>query len=184
MNRGGKGRGRVFNRRIYYQLCGKPDHFVDKCYHCFDKNFQRQVPNQGFTRANDGNQYNNRAYMASFSDSKGAYMSETSSMLGSYDGNNPRFSTSDSFVAQSSFLDFSWFVDFGATNHITLNLSNLSLRTPYNGGDKVVIGNDKQLPITHVDTSRLFTNLKPTLVLSIPNVLHVPSMKKNLHSVS
>ena len=96
MNREGRGRGRASNRRIYYQLCGKSSHFVDKYYHRFDKNFQQQVPNKGLTRANDGNQYNNRAYIASFSDSNGAYMSEIGFMLGSHDGNNPR---SSNFVA-------------------------------------------------------------------------------------
>ena len=95
--------------------------------------------------------------MAFFSDSNGAYMSETGSMLGSHDGNNPRSSTSDTFVAQSSFSDLSWFVDSGATNHITSNLNNLSLHTPYNGGDKVAIGNGKKLLITHVSTSHLCT---------------------------
>ena len=45
--RGGRGRGRS-NRRIYCQLCGKPRHFVDKCYHRFDKNFQRNTGGQNF----------------------------------------------------------------------------------------------------------------------------------------
>ena len=42
-NRGGyvdqEGRGRQFGRRFYYQVCGKLEHFVDRCYHCFDRNF-------------------------------------------------------------------------------------------------------------------------------------------------
>ena len=41
--RGGRGRGRASNRRIYCQLCGKSGHFVVKCYHRFDKNFQRNT---------------------------------------------------------------------------------------------------------------------------------------------
>jgi len=32
-NRGGRSRGRSGGRRIYCQLCGKPGHFVDKCFH-------------------------------------------------------------------------------------------------------------------------------------------------------
>ena len=114
-------------------------------------------------------------------------MSETGSILSSHYGSHPRPSrpsTSDNFVAQSSFSDPSWFVDSRATNHITSNLSNLSLRTPYNGGDKVVIDNGKKLSITHVGISHLCTHLKPTSILLVPNVLHVPSMKKNLLSVS
>lgn len=33
INRGGRGHGRMSGRRISCQLCGKPRHFVDKCYH-------------------------------------------------------------------------------------------------------------------------------------------------------
>jgi len=40
VNRGGRGRGRTPGRRVYCQLCGKPGHFVEKCYHRFDRNFQ------------------------------------------------------------------------------------------------------------------------------------------------
>ena len=36
-----EGRGRETSRRIYCQLCGKPGHFVNRCYHHFDRNFQR-----------------------------------------------------------------------------------------------------------------------------------------------
>jgi len=38
--RGGRGRGRPFGRRICHQLCGKPSHFMDRCYHRFDRNVQ------------------------------------------------------------------------------------------------------------------------------------------------
>ena len=40
VNRGGRGRDRQFGKRIYAQLYGKPSHFVEKCYHQFDSNFQ------------------------------------------------------------------------------------------------------------------------------------------------
>jgi len=35
--RGGRVRGRSTSKRIYCKLCGKLGHFVDKCYHRFDK---------------------------------------------------------------------------------------------------------------------------------------------------
>ncbi|KAH1032551.1 hypothetical protein J1N35_044725 [Gossypium stocksii] len=34
----GKGRGQ-YNNRLQCQLCGKLDHLVDWCFHCFDQNF-------------------------------------------------------------------------------------------------------------------------------------------------
>jgi len=88
----------------------------------------------------------------------------------------------NNFVASPSLSNSNWFVDSSATNHITSSLNNLSLHVPYTGGDKVVVGNGKQLSITHVGTSYLQS--QPNLVLSLPNVLHVSSMKKNLISVS
>jgi len=50
INKRGIGHGRTFGRRIYCQLCGKPGHFVDKCYYRFDRNFQR-VPNQNLGKS-------------------------------------------------------------------------------------------------------------------------------------
>lgn len=75
-------------------------------------------------------------------------------------------------------------MDSGATNHITSNLNNLSFHTPYHGADKVTIDNGKKLPITHIDTSPLQTLPQSNFVLYVPNILHVPSMTKNLLSVS
>ena len=77
-----------------------------------------------------------------------------------------------------------WFVDSRATNHITSSLNNLSLHSPYNGVDKVFIGNGRRLPISNIDLSQLYTKTDPTSIISLPNVLHVPHMKKNLISVS
>lgn len=36
-----RGRGRFSSKRFYCQLCGKPGHFADCCYHRFDRTFQR-----------------------------------------------------------------------------------------------------------------------------------------------
>ena len=72
-----------------------------------------------------------------------------------------------------------WFVDSGATNHITSNLINLSLHASYNGGDKVSIGNGKQLTISNIGLGQLYTQTRPISIISSPNVLHVPHIKKN-----
>jgi len=86
--------------------------------------------------------------------------------------------------SSASVADSAWFVDFGATNHITSNLHNLSIHAPYTGDDKVAVGNGKTLPISNISCSNLYTNQQPVSIISLPNVLHVPSMKKNLPSVS
>ena len=109
------------------------------------------------------------------------------SIQGSHYGNLPPkllLHHSDQFISSSSIPDQSWFVDFGAMNHIISNLNNLSVHTPYYGGGKVTIGNGKQLPITHVGIGSLQTFPYSNSVLCIPNILYVPSMRKNLLSVS
>jgi len=70
---------------------------------------------------------------------------------------------------------------FGATNHITSSLNNLSLHSPYHGVDKVAIRNGTKLCISNVGLSQLYTQTKPTSIISLSNVLH---MKKNLITVS
>jgi len=60
----------------------------------------------------------------------------------------------------------------------------MTLHAPYNGGDKVSVGNDKQLTISNVGLGHLYTNTKPFSVITLPRVLHIPHMKKSLISVS
>ena len=43
----------------------------------------------------------------------------------------------------------SWLLDSGASHHVTSDLNNLSLHTPYNGPDNIMIGDGTGLPITH-----------------------------------
>lgn len=74
-----------------------------------------------------------------------------------------------------------WLLDSGASHHIASDLSNLSLHSPYQGGDDVTIGNGTGLPITHTGSTTLPSSSR-SLVLN--NVLCVPSMKKNLISVN
>ena len=93
--------------------------------------------------------------MATLSDSNGVYMNEIVLVQGAHYSHFPQ--QLDNLSQPSSLSNSLWFVDFGATNHITSNLNNLSLHAPYNGGDKVAIGNGKTLPISHVGYNNLYT---------------------------
>lgn len=75
----------------------------------------------------------------------------------------------------------SWLFDSGASHHVTVDLSNLSLHAPYTGTDDVMVGDGTGLPITHTGSTSLNT---PTTSFTLSNVLCVPSMKKNLISIS
>ncbi|KAH7543814.1 hypothetical protein JRO89_XS15G0024100 [Xanthoceras sorbifolium] len=74
-----------------------------------------------------------------------------------------------------------WLLDSGASYHVTSDLNNLLLHSPYSGTDDIMIGDGLALPITHTGSTCLKT---PQTTFSLNNVLCVPSMKKNLISIS
>ena len=73
----------------------------------------------------------------------------------------------------------SWLLNSRATSHITNDIANLSVSSPYTGEDKVYIGDGKDLSIQHIGSSYLHT---PQTAFKLSNVLHVPHMKHNLLS--
>lgn len=75
----------------------------------------------------------------------------------------------------------SWLLDSGASHHVTSDLSNLSLHAPYTGSNDIMIGDGSGLSITHTGSTSLKT---PHTAFTLNNVLCVPSMKKNLISIS
>jgi len=74
-----------------------------------------------------------------------------------------------------------WLLDSGASHHVTSDLNNLSLHTPYNGPDDIMIGDGTGLPITHTGSTSLFHSNKE---FSLTDVLYVPNITKNLISIS
>ena len=80
----------------------------------------------------------------------------------------------------SPYTATNWLMDSGATHHITSDLNNLSLHTPYQGSDDVLIADGSSLPITHTGSSIFST---PTRNLSLHKILCVPNVDKNLISV-
>ena len=79
-----------------------------------------------------------RVYLVIPNESNEAFMAEIGSMSGTYCGLSPQSLDSQSQI--SYFGNSPWFIDSGATNHITTNLNNLSLHSPYTSTNKVAIG--------------------------------------------
>lgn len=75
-----------------------------------------------------------------------------------------------------------WYVDTGATHHITNDAQNLTMHVePYHGHDHVQMGNGTGLKIQQIGTSKLSL---PQSSLLLEQLLHVLAIKKNLISIS
>jgi histone deacetylase 1/2 len=91
------------------------------------------------------------------------------------------FSVTTHHGSTSSFpVDPSWYADTGATDHLANELDKLHTREQYNGKDHVHTANGAGMRITHIGQSTLPTSSHP---LHLNNVLHVPSVTRNLLSV-
>jgi transposase InsO family protein len=83
-------------------------------------------------------------------------------------------------AATSSYgVDTNWYMDTGATDHITGELEKLTVRDKYYGGEQVQAANGAGMKIANVGHSQLHS---PNLHLK--NILHVPKAHKNLCSVN
>ncbi|KAG6389173.1 hypothetical protein SASPL_150632 [Salvia splendens] len=71
-----------------------------------------------------------------------------------------------------------WYLDTGASAHMTPTPAQLHSSTPYAGSDSVVVGNGALLPISHIGTCYLNNSIH------LSKVLVVPGLTKNLLSVS
>jgi hypothetical protein len=77
-------------------------------------------------------------------------------------------------------VNLNWYVDSGATDHITSELDKLTVCDKYNGAEKVHMANGADMKISHIDKSFIHTS---TCKLELSNVLHVPKATKNLLSI-
>lgn len=79
--------------------------------------------------------------------------------------------------------DQNWYVDSGATNHVTADLQNLSIKSDCKGKGKLIVGNGSELKISHIGDIFL-SSQHSQKSLFLHNILHVPNITKNLISIS
>jgi hypothetical protein len=77
-------------------------------------------------------------------------------------------------------MDTNWYIDTGATDHITSKLDKLSMKEKYGGQEKIQSANGSGMRISYIDNSTLQI---PERNLHLNNVLSIPSTQKNLLSV-
>jgi transposase InsO family protein len=73
-----------------------------------------------------------------------------------------------------------WLTDTGATDHLTANLNNLTVQTPYKGSDQVAVGNGQSIPINNIGNGQLCTKFYN---FRLHNLLHSSKISSNLLSV-
>uniref|UniRef100_A0A803NUC9 Integrase catalytic domain-containing protein n=1 Tax=Cannabis sativa TaxID=3483 RepID=A0A803NUC9_CANSA len=105
-----------------------------------------------------------------------------------YMGNQPNTAGSQdkqfsALIATPEMLnDDNWYADSGASNHLTSDPGKIQAKTEYEGKEQITIGDGRKLPISHVGSGVIQTKSSNPLLLK--NMLHIPSISKNLISVS
>ncbi|KAL5735772.1 hypothetical protein ACOSP7_030228 [Xanthoceras sorbifolium] len=92
--------------------------------------------------------------------------------------------TSAFYATPETVANQSWYVDSGATNHIITDMNNLSMRSEYRGKEKLIVGDGNQLTISHIGDTKVHSHTVPHQDILLKKVLHVPSITKNVLSIS
>lgn len=86
------------------------------------------------------------------------------------------------FLASTdNIADQAWYIDSGASNHVTNDTSNMQHKREYHGKETMTDRNGEKLNICHIGLVKLLVNSEKYLLLK--DTLHVPKIEKNLVSV-
>lgn len=138
------------------QLCGLNNHRAPECFHRFNHAYQGHLLPPHVA-----------AMMApthSYQDPRNATAS---------------FTPEDQLDASSSL----WYLDSGATNHVTSDLNHLNIHSPYTGSNIVTIGNGEGLHIQNTGSSLAKLPLSNSSI-KLSHILHVPQITQNLLSAN
>lgn len=78
----------------------------------------------------------------------------------------------------------SWIPDFGASFHVFAKPQNIKQHSHFDGLDEIFIGNNEGLSIFYVGFSSFVSPHDSHITFKLHNLLHVPSITKNVLSVS
>jgi histone deacetylase 1/2 len=92
----------------------------------------------------------------------------------------PPQKTAAAAITSSYGVNTNWYMDTGATDHITGELEKLTVRDKYTGNKHVHAANGAGMEINHVGHSVLHSQNNQ---IHLKNILHVPQANKNLISV-
>ena len=81
----------------------------------------------------------------------------------------------------NNLVDDNWYLDSGASHHLTQNAGNLINSTLYTRTNKVTVGNGTHLSISNIGSYRLVSNSRS---FQLRKVFHIPFISTNLISVA
>ncbi|KAL4353865.1 hypothetical protein GQ457_06G022460 [Hibiscus cannabinus] len=165
-NSSGRGRGR---NRPQCQLCGKIGHLVSSCWYRFDQGFQ------GVGSQDRSSEVKNETGSANMHDGDVNTTGFVCSCAGH--GSNEGQGKTQAGVNASG----QWFIDSGATHHVTPDATKVGQGSEYAGPGKITVGDGTNLSISTIGKTHLSTD-KKSLILN--DLMHVPMITKNLISVS
>ncbi|XP_020704789.1 uncharacterized protein LOC110115768 [Dendrobium catenatum] len=79
---------------------------------------------------------------------------------------SPQSNTGHALLASSDTTSTDWYLDSGASSHMTYDSDNLSNASSYHGSDQITVGDGRTIPIAHSGTRIL-----PTRIECIPLAL-------------
>ncbi|PNX79443.1 retrovirus-related Pol polyprotein from transposon TNT 1-94, partial [Trifolium pratense] len=164
----GRGRGKAQfksnSKKVQCQICAKPNHDAANCWHRYEPPNSRP---------------NARGYNAGFAPRPShfnPYARPSANLaIPQYYTHIPDIDTVSSA---------SWYPDSGASHHLTFNPQNLAYRIPYQGQDQVTMGNGQGVSIKSLGYANFYSPYNPNVHLKLHDLLHVPSISKNLLSDS
>ncbi|GMJ02624.1 hypothetical protein HRI_003931600 [Hibiscus trionum] len=168
---GNGGRGR--SSRPQCQICGKIGHMADRCWYRYNKSYSDQPLNNQNTEFRNGSP---SAHVTTVETNKSGCGCHCAGFSGS------RLPSDGQVQAQLAIAGRGqWFVDSGATHHVTPEAENVVDGQDYAGPGKLTVGDGSGLLITKIGQSVLNTSDR---ALVLHNLMHVPCITKNLLSVS
>lgn len=171
---GGRGRGR--GPQPTCQLCYKYGHDAYHCWNRFDPNFVQPPPPSATN--DEALQHFSNPYQSSYG------QNSTQAQPKAYVAAHQNAYTPTTQEIQIPAESQTWFPDSGATHHVTPDAHHLTQGAPFSGSEQVHIGNGQGLNITSVGSSQFLSPSFPNVTLTLNDLLVVPSITKNLVSVS
>ncbi|KAM1485161.1 hypothetical protein ACFXTO_037132 [Malus domestica] len=132
------------------QICGKHNHMADTC------RFRNTSGPSGCFICGNSNHTAETCFQKNANPQMSAMHAAT------LNGPHPSFSVPSPPPQQQI-----WLTDSGANNHMTSDLGNLSLSTPYPSNETIQTANGEGLAISHVGSTLLRTPMQPIRIITV-----------------